>query len=349
MVGRLFHAIIRGFHCHNPHHRFAWDALPLVQTDAGHNLLRLLYRYQHHYLTGATDPDTRFRDFQNHVIHTRDGFWGGAPRVAHAWYERLQRYLRSNRFADAAHAAGVLSHYFTDPLHPLHTHHDRIEKILHGPIDWSLHYGYESILKSWQQNELQVVFQLSTGPGWLGEAILHSARYANRKYETLLDGYDPTRTLDDPLGALSSDARMAMAELFGLAITGWARVLERAAADAEIARGGSLPHFGSTFPTVVAAARIPTQWYSGWSQDRLLRSEIAELLEEWRVTGMVEKNLPVEVDIVHRVIRVRADEKNWNRQRRDRLNSRRTTIGVNSPVRQSISKKCAAIPIKRAA
>ncbi len=320
-----------------------------MQTNAGRNLSRLLRRYQRCYLTGATDPDTRFRDFQNHVIHTRDGFWGGTPRVAHAWYERLQRYLRTNRFADAAHAAGVLSHYFADSLHPLHTHNDPIEKILHGPIDWSLHCGYESILESWQQNDLQVVFQLSTGPGWLGEAILHSARYANRKYETLLEGYDPSRTLVDPLGALSPEARTAMAEIFGLTITGWARVLERAAADAEIARGGCLPRFGLTLPTVVAAARIPTRWYSGWSEDRDLRNEVAELLDEWRISGRVEKHLPAEVDIVHRVIRVRENEKNWNRQRRERLNSRRTTIGVQSPANQFASTTCAAIPIKRAA
>lgn len=348
MLGRLFHALVRGFHCHNTHHRFAWDALPLVQTDAGQKLVRLLFRYQNHYLTGATDPDTRFRDFQNHVIHTRDGFWGGAPRVAHAWYERLQKYLRTNRYGDAAHAAGVLSHYFTDSLHPLHTHHDSVEKILHGPIEWSIHCGYESILKSWQQNDLQVVFQLSTGPGWLGEVILHSARYANRKYETLLEGYDPTRTLLDPLGALSSESRIAMAEIFGLAITGWARVLERAANDAEITRGGSLPRFGMPLPIAIATARIPTQWYSGWAEDRDLRNSIAELLEEWRVTGRVENNLSAEVDIVHRVIRVREDEKNWIRQRRDRLNSRRTTIGIQSPANRLASTTCAAIPIKRA-
>ena len=84
--------ILRGAACCSTHQLFALDALPLVQTDAGKRLVRLLLRHHHRYLAGATDPDLRFRDFQNHVVHVTDGYWGGAPRVAHQWYDRLQRY-----------------------------------------------------------------------------------------------------------------------------------------------------------------------------------------------------------------------------------------------------------------
>ncbi|CAN0424209.1 unnamed protein product, partial [Hapterophycus canaliculatus] len=110
--------ILRAAHCRSTHHHFAIDALPLVGTDAGQRLVSQLLRHHSRYLTGAKDPDSRFRDFQNHVVHVDDGYWGGAPRVAHQWYDRLQKYLRQDRWSDAAHAAGVLSHYFTDPIQP---------------------------------------------------------------------------------------------------------------------------------------------------------------------------------------------------------------------------------------
>ncbi|MEM9646066.1 MAG: DUF4332 domain-containing protein, partial [Planctomycetota bacterium] len=105
--------ILRAAHCRSTHHFFAVDALPLVQTGAGKRLVSWLMRHHDRYLTGAKDPDTRFRDFHNHVVHVADGYWGGAPRLAHQWYERLQKSVRERDFSEAAYAAGVMSHYFT--------------------------------------------------------------------------------------------------------------------------------------------------------------------------------------------------------------------------------------------
>lgn len=331
MSGQLLRAIVRATHCGNTHHRFAWDAIPLVQTESGQRLTQILLRHHHRYLTGAVDPDNRFCDYQNHVIHARDGYWGGAPRVAHQWYERLQRYLLSNRFSDAAHAAGVLSHYFTDPLQPLHTHHDAREKVLHGPIEWSVDRSYRSILRGWKQNELRIVYQLSDGPQWLGEAILHSARFANRKYELLLEQYDLTRTLTKPQEAMTPDARDAIAELFGLAITGWARVLERIGADAESARGGPLPSGSTVIPTTFACLTIPVRSWTNWFAKRRWRNQLRRLIDEFDRTGTVQENLPHDVDIVHRVVQVHADEQRWKRERRRRLASHQTVIEVQSP------------------
>ena len=168
----LLLSILRAAHCRSTHHYFAIDALPLVQTEAGKRLTSQLLRHHDRYLTGAKDPDTRFRDFQNHVVHVTDGYWGGAPRVAHMWYDRLQRYLRNDRFGDAAHAAGVLSHYFTDPLQPLHTQQCEQEKVLHRPIEWSITKSYDQIYQHWKGDELRIVFQLSGEPGWLGRSNL---------------------------------------------------------------------------------------------------------------------------------------------------------------------------------
>ena len=250
-------SILRAAHCRSTHHFFAVDAIPLVQTDAGKRLASQLLRHHDRYLTGAKDPDTRFRDFQNHVVHVTDGYWGGAPRVAHMWYDRMQRYLRNDRFADAAHAAGVLSHYFTDPMQPLHTQQCELEKVVHRPIEWSITKSYNQIYRLWKDDQMRVVFQLSGGPGWLGEAILHSARFANRKYQSLINRYDFERGTKDPPAGLNEELRQSLAELFGLSITGLARVLERAAADAEAVRRSPIPMAGMSVPLLLASIRVP--------------------------------------------------------------------------------------------
>ena len=91
--------------------------------------------------------------------------------------------------------------------------------------------------------------------GWLGEAILQGARFANRKYSQLLDDYDLDRGEKDPPAGLNAKLRASVAELFGLAITGWARVLERAAGDAEATRGNALPTASLSIPTILATTR----------------------------------------------------------------------------------------------
>lgn len=322
--------ILRAAHCRSTHHFFAVDAIPMVQTDAGKRLAGWLLRHHNRYLTGAKDPDTRFRDFQNHVIHVNDGYWGGAPRVAHQWYDRLLRYLREERMSDAAHAAGVLSHYFTDPIMPLHTAQSSREAVLHRPIEWSITKSYEAIYQLWKDDEMRVVFQLSDGPGWLGEAILHAARYANRKYDRLMDNYRLDLGVKDPPAGLNAESRSGLAELFGLSITGWARVIERAALDAEQRSGRPLPSTSLTLPMLMATVRVPDRLWLRRIESFSERTEIKALVDEFRETGKLIENLPAEIDIKQRVTKVYQDELRYRDQRRRQIESTATVVAVQN-------------------
>ena len=304
-------SILQSLHCGSTHHYFALDALPLVRTSAGGRLVKVLLRHHKRYLIGATDPDTRFRDFQNHVIHVRDGYWGGAPRMAHKWYDRLQRYLRTNRFSDAAHAAGVLSHYFTDPLQPLHTEHSELEKVLHRPIEQSIYRAYSEIYKIWRESEMEVVFQLSNQVSWLGESMLHGSRFANRKCSMLLDQYDLMSAVENPPAGLSLQAKNSLAELFGLAITGWARVLERAADEAEHDRGKRIPVQLIAPAVLTATVRGPVGLVQRHMGDRREQREIIAMIQEHAHDGKLVHQIPAEVDIVHRVAEIYHSEKQW--------------------------------------
>ena len=321
-------SILRHGHCRSTHHYFAVDALDHLRTDAGRRFAKILLRYHSDYLRGAKDPDTRFRDFQNHVVHVNDGYWGGAPRVAHQWYDRLQKYLRTDKLKYAAHAAGVLSHYFTDPMMPLHTQQSSREKILHRPIEWSVTKSYREILDLWRSDRMRVVFEISDRPEWLGEAILHGARYSNQYYGPLLDTYDLGRGRRNPKTGLSLIAKQSLAELFGLAITGWARVLERTAVEAETSRGQSLPTPSVIASSLLLGARVPMGLIGKRISDRTERAEVESLISEFERTGDIHANLPAEVDIIERVGRIHASEREWLKRRRQ-LQSNETIVEVH--------------------
>ena len=74
----LFH-IVYAAHASGTHHKLALDALRRLEGMDADMWQRLFLRHAKLYLEGAKAPDSEFKDFKNHVLHTRDGYWGGAP------------------------------------------------------------------------------------------------------------------------------------------------------------------------------------------------------------------------------------------------------------------------------
>ena len=338
--------ILRHGHCHNTHHRFALDAIELVQTEPGKRLAKLLLRYHRRYLVGSTDPDTRICDYHNQVIHVEEGFWGGATRVAHQWYNRLQRRLETGRYAEAAQAAGILSHYFTDPLQPLHTGTTEREALVHRPMERSIYHSYDAIRQIWDDNELRIVFQLRSGPGWLDEAMKQGAVYAHQKYNLLVSSYRFDEGIADPPAGLDPASRAALAEMFGLAITGWARVIERVAAEIETVMQRPLPNFSVTIPTMTAAFWAPRRRWRGRVLSCLERAKIAALAREYRRKGRLEKHLPHEVDVKRRVIQVHREEIVYQVDRERRRQEKKLAAAAKIAQQVANSKQPATIAIE---
>lgn len=336
--------ILRAAHCRSTHHHFALDATEGVQTDSGKRLVSQLLRHHTRYLAGAKDPDVRFRDFQNHVVHVDDGYWGGAPRVAHQWYDRLQRYLHQSRFDDAAHAAGVLSHYVTDPIQPLHTAQTPMEKVLHRPIEWCITQNYMDLLAHWRQDPTRIVFQLSDQPGWLGEAILQSARLAHTHYQTLLDNFDLAASERDSRQGLNDVAKRIVSQLIGLSVTGWARILERAAADAEQRNGQPIPQASLTLPMVFSAIRVPDRLWVKWITHQHERAKVQRLVDEFRRTGDVEQNLPSEVRVLQRVRTIYHREKEYRQAKANLAAAREALVAAEEADRQSQTAEANVLP-----
>lgn len=310
------HAIIRNVHCLGTHQRFAIDALPLVQSAAGKRLVAWLLYYHRAFLRGAIDPDVRFRDYHNHLLHADDGYWGGAPRVAHQWYGRLQKYLRAERFRDAAHAAGVLSHYVSDVIQPLHTISNDREALIHRPLEWSIEQSYERIIQRWHDDELKVVIELSDKPCWLGSLMIHAAHFANNRSDQLVRRYRFQEGVRKPTDALDDQSVASLAELFSLAITSISLVLQRAAEEIEAYNEYPIPECRCGWAIIGASATIPI---SVWKRQRRRRIEslsIAALADEYCRTGKLSHWLPAEVDVKQRVIAIHDDEKKRRQSRR---------------------------------
>ncbi len=299
--------VLRAAHARSTHHHFALDALRHVRTDAGIRLARFLLKYHANYLAGAKDPDTRFRDFQNHVVHVADSNWGGAPRAAERWYGRLQQFLRSEDWADAAHAAGVLSHYFTDPLQPLHTSQSEREAVVHRPLEWSIWLCYQEILSRWTEDRFRIVFRLSSRGDWLPAAILRGAELAHRSYETLVSTYDLQAAKENPRLGLSEPSKDNLAELFGVAITGWARVLERTAEEA----AENVPAVNLVPSLFMATLTIPHGMLLRRLENKFERKQVETLLHHYMSTGLLAPYVPEEVALVRKVLQVRDRERQY--------------------------------------
>ncbi|MEL6106160.1 MAG: zinc dependent phospholipase C family protein [Planctomycetota bacterium] len=298
-MNRLQSIVRRGL-ATGTHQRFAIDALDVIEGEAGHRLSRWLLRHHRAYLRGAIDPDVRFRDFHNHVLHAREGFWGGAIRVAQQWHDRLRRHLSAERFRDAAHAAGVLSHYVTDMLQPLHTATDARETLVHRPLEWSIESCYDAITEARDRMQVRVEIQLSSRPNWLEELMIESARLSEQRFDLLVRHYRFQEGVDDPRSGLDDVAMESIAELFAIAVIAWARVLERIATESEVESrypiptchlGGATAHALLTAPFAVWRRRLRNQFQA---------IAIRELADEYFRTGQLREKLPAEVDIKRR-------------------------------------------------
>ena len=85
----LLFRIVYAAHANGTHHKLALDALRHLQSMDADLWQRMFLANAAVYLEGSKAPDNEFKDFRNHVLHTRDGFWGGAPEKVRSWYGHL--------------------------------------------------------------------------------------------------------------------------------------------------------------------------------------------------------------------------------------------------------------------
>lgn len=276
--------------CRGTHHKLALDALCHLRGPHAQKWRNLFLKHHDVYLEGARVPDTRFKDFRNHVLHVREDFWGGAASTAARWYAQTVEALRNQDWKTAVYCAGVLSHYYTDPFMPFHTAQSEAGNNIRRAAEWSVTRSYDAIRTLLESRPGYPQVDVPEGPDWLQEMVRDGARLSNPYHETLIEHYDFDRGVKDPPAGLDDVSRELLAKVIGHAVVGFARILEKAFDEA----GAVPPAVSVTFQGVLAALRAPIRWFANKLADAREKVAVRAMYAELKETGKVEMTLSEE-------------------------------------------------------
>lgn len=284
----LLYAVVFASRCRSNHHRLAVDALRHLQSPDAERWRNLLLHYHAEYLAGAKAPDEVFKDFKNHVLHVREKEWGGAIESAEEWYRRTVRAMAAKDWAQAAYSAGVMSHYYVDPIQPFHTHQTEEENVIHRAVEWSFSKSYSTFQRI-LENDMGGYPKMDApgGEKWLAEMVRTGAKLSNQYYETVIDHYDFAKGVKDPPAGLDQELKDTIAKLVGHAAVGLARILDRAFEEAAVRP----PKVGDDLQGFFLALEIPIQAVLKTMDNAASRREVEAQYEEYRKTGKVRATL----------------------------------------------------------
>jgi len=284
----LLYTVVFATRCRSTHHRLAVDALRHLRSPDAQRWRNLLLHHHDEYLGGAKAPDAVFKDFKNHVLHVRDGDWGGAVEACEEWHRRTVRALAAKDWRQAAWSAGVMSHYYVDPIQPFHTHQTEEEGVIHRAVEWSFAKSYTAF-QHILERDLGGYPDIAApdGEGWLAEMVRAGARASNPHYETVIDHYDLDAGVKEPRAGLDQELRDTIAKLVGHAAVGLARILDRAFEEAAV----KPPNVGGALQAFFLTLEAPIQTVLKAIDDAGARREVEAQYEEYRRTGKVRATL----------------------------------------------------------
>lgn len=297
----LLFRIVYAAHANGTHHKLALDALQHLNVSGREQWVKLFLKHSEGYLEGSKAPDKVFKDFKNHVCHVRENYWGGAPDKAREWYDDLVAALNAEKWEDAVYSAGVLSHYYTDPIMPFHTAQSEAESTIHRAVEWTVNRSYNDIKKLADRDHKMMMVLTPDDPVDLAaEMVRQGAEISNRYYSHLIAHYDFDRGVVKPEEGYNELGREVLAELIAYAAKGFA-VLLGAAIEAS---GKAPPPVGITAETFVAGLKIPVKWVSRKMSNQAERRLVERMYDELHETGKVEENLPEDDALIRRQHRV---------------------------------------------
>lgn len=288
--------LVYAAHASGSHHKIALRAVEAMRAAEAEGWRRLMLSRAPRLLEGAKAPDKAFKDFQNHVLHPAAGpdasDWGGAPAAAAEWYDRLVDDLERRRWDEAVYAAGVLSHYVSDPMMPLHTGSSEAETKMHRGAEWSVSRDFEALWSAAPREETAPAALNSEE--WLDALVRRGARDAHAEYAALIAGYDVARGAKTPEQGFDAVGREIIARQLARAVRAVAFSFDRAVAEA----GMAPPRVDLTARTVLATFGAPIAWVARKLDDAADRAEARRIAAEIAETGELKTNLPRECAVV---------------------------------------------------
>ncbi len=294
----LLFRVLYAAHCKSTHHKLALDALRFLSCPNVEDWRRLFLKQHVPYLQGAKEPDTKFRDFQNHVVHVEQNNWGGAAKAAELWYGRAVQQLRRGDWVNGVYAAGILSHYYTDPIQPFHTGQSQAEQNIHRAAEWSITKSYADIWAIAEKENYFADVEVPSGSNWLTEMVHAGAATSHPYYDELIKHYDFAAGSKNPPKGLDDHSRRVLAKLIAYAVVGFSRVLARLIRDANVAA----PQVSLSIETVVASLNVPIAYVTKQLADRNERVAVKAMFDEYQRTGKVVESLDDDEKAIRRMV-----------------------------------------------
>lgn len=342
----LLYSLVFASRCRSNHHRLAVDALRHLQSPDAEAWRMLLLHHHDDYLKGAKAPDEVFKDFKNHVLHVRENNWGGAIEACEEWQRRTVRALKEHDWKQAAWCAGVMSHYYVDPIQPFHTHQTEEEGVIHRAVEWSFSKSYATFQRILEQDlggypDVQV----PKGDKWLAQMVIAGAKASNPHYETIIAHYDHAVGVKKPEAGLDQELKDVIAGLVGHAAVGLARILDQTFDEA----GVKPPRVNGALDVVFVTMTAPIKAVLAAIENEADRKLVAAQYEEFRRTGKVRETLGEDDKVVRELHAVEvlktplsSLDARWPREVG-------TEAGSGAPPRQVKKKKAKAAPKPKAA
>lgn len=292
----LLELIVLQYRCRSTHQFVIMDALQRLDGPDREIRKGLLLRHHKPLLKGATAPDTRFRDYRNHVLHVEEGEWGGARDAAMKWYGKAVDGLRQGKWSRAAYALGVLTHYYVDPIHPFHTAQSEEDCAIHRALERSI-VSSRPTLKALIDARGYPKVEGGDHTGFVADMVLAGAKYANPHYQTLIDHYDLEKAIENPEAALDDTLLTLLADLMAYATSGVAVLFDRAFKEAKI----SAPEVDLDVPGYLAALDIPVRKLARRLRDAKDRWAVSNMYAELQTSGKVIRTLSADDRVIRRL------------------------------------------------
>ncbi len=283
--------------CRNTHHKLVMNSLQHLTCANADNWRSMFLRYFDLYLQGSKDPDTKFKDFRNHVLHVSDNFWGGPVKKAQKWYAATVSHLKGQDWKSAVYSAGVLSHYYMDPLMPLHTGQTEEEGVIHRACEWSVNKSFTTLIEHLESGSGYPDVVLPTHGNWLETAIHNGATLAHTHYGAFIDHYNLQLGVQDPPAGLDSHLREVTSQLLGYASVGFAKILERAISESAVEPVGKSSSMLKYFHKLTT----PVSWFYKAYQHIDGRKSVRRIAAEYNAKGKVVNALPVDEKLVRKI------------------------------------------------
>ena len=291
------------------HHKFALDGLSRISSSSASAWRRLFLYHHADYLRGAKDPDTRFRDFKNHVLHVHEDCWGGAIEASAKWYRIATQAFRDEDWAHGVYASGVLSHYVTDPLMPFHSAQNDEENNIHRACEWSIFHSYDELFRS-KQNQRFSELQILEADDWLSKMLVSGAKYGQQFYDELVARYNFDQAIKHPVSGLDRRCREIIGTLLVYTVEHWALILSQL-----LRESGVAPlEIQMAYAGVTAVLQTPRRYLVrnfASAQDREL---IRKMHREWKQTGRVEETQPLDEKTIDKLYKEEVLSGRWSEQ-----------------------------------